>query len=325
MKFSFSLAIFAFCIVDILLISKSKHYFYSEPPFFDEKIEPVTTANKGIPIAMALDDGYIYPTIVAINSIFLNINPKREYSFYIMVPPEFKEENKNKLRTLETKYRNCHLHFINMGNQFRFANDNGHITTPAYYRLALADLLPKVDKIIWLDSDTLILQDLQQMYDLDMAGNYYLGFLDNNINGLKRFKITTDHYICSGVLLIDLKLHRKDNLVKKFYDFIKANNNRLKQHDQTVINAVAWEKIGILPPKYGYFNYYIPSFRAKEYSDKLISKYKYTYEQLMAAQKDLCVLHYVDKPWISNKYPLSSLWWTYAAKTDFYNEMMKIL
>ncbi len=277
--------------------------------------------NVGVPVAMAMDDNYLYPTIVAITSAMYNADAGTQYSFYIMHPPEFKEENKEKIRNLEKKYPTCHIHLIDMGGQFKKANDRGHITTPAYYRLALSELLVNLDKIIWLDGDTLVLQDLNQMYNIDMTGYYYKGYLDDNVYGAKSFGVETDHYICSGVMLVNLKELRDNKMVSKFNKFIAQNNDSLVQHDQTVINVVCFDKIGILPPKYGLINYSTTPELAKQYSDLLIAKNKYTHKDMLDALDDICVLHCVSKPWKSREAMKADLWWSYARKTDFYGEM----
>ena len=46
-------------------------------------------------------------------------------------------------------------------------------------------------------------------------------------------EVDNDHIICSEVMLINLKELRKDNMVEKFNIFIKENNDKLNQHDQT--------------------------------------------------------------------------------------------
>ncbi|MBQ6143400.1 MAG: glycosyltransferase family 8 protein [Clostridia bacterium] len=312
-----------YIVISVIILLGAGVFFYNKYKRNASYEQPVAQnlVNKGLPIAMALDDNYVYPTIVAITSAMENKNAVNEYTFYLMHPSEFKDENKEKVKSLEKKYDKCHIHFINMGEQFKNANDKGHITTPAYYRLALSDLLVNLDKMIWLDGDTLILQDLTQMYDIDMEGLYYRGYLDDNVYGAAAFGVETDHYICSGVMLINLKELRKDNMVKRFNDFIKQNNSKLVQHDQTVINVVCADKIGILPPKFGMFNISATKERCIEYSDILIAKDKYTHEDMLNALNNLCVLHCVTKPWKEPDVNLVDLWWYYARKTDFYYEI----
>ena len=113
-----------------------------------------------IPIAFSLDDNYIYPTIVSITTIMINKNYDRKYNFYIMHPGDFKNDNKIKLKSLEKKYKNeCTINLINMNNSYKLAPSNNRITLPTYYRLSLSNLLPNIDKIIYLDSDTIVFKD----------------------------------------------------------------------------------------------------------------------------------------------------------------------
>ncbi len=280
----------------------------------------VNSKTSSIPVAMALDDGYLYPTIVAVTSIMENSDKNTEYDFYIMHPPEFKAENKEKLETLSKKYSKCHITFIDMGNQYKNATESGRITTPAYYRLSLSELLPQLDKIIWMDGDTLTFHDLREMYDMDMEGYCYKGFLDDNVNAVKSFGVDNDHCICSGVMLINLKELRKDNTVEAFKKFIEENNEKLIQHDQTTINVVCYKKIGILPAKFGIYSYDDVK-QAREQADVYLCSYGYTADELEKAYKDPVVLHCIRKPWKSMSVPFANIWWDYARKTDFFEEI----
>ena len=189
----------------------------------------VSEYTTNLPIAMAMDDGYTYPTIVAITSIMENAHPKTTCDFYIMHPKNLTNENKDKVSSLQNKYPNCKIQLINMEDKFKNANDKGHITTPTYYRLALSSLLPNLDKIIWLDGDILAFYDLSEMFNINMDGYYYKGFLDNNEEGISRMKefgIKDDLYICAGVMLINLKEIRNDNIEDQFNKFIEENNEK---------------------------------------------------------------------------------------------------
>ena len=271
-----------------------------------------------IPIAMALDDGYTYPTIVAITSIMENAKSGTNYDFYIMHPGEFSDENKDKLTSLQGKYDKCKINLIDMADKYRNANDKGAITTPTYYRLSLSELIPDRDKIIWLDGDTITYTDLREMYKIDMSGYYYKGFLD--FPGQDEFAADNDHYICAGVMLINLKELRENDMVNKFAKFIEENNDKLSKHDQTTINALCKDKNGILPAKYGIFCF-DNAEHAANYSDILNSEKKYTKRELVNAFNNPGVLHCTTKPWKTLKVYGADKWWEYAKKTDYYNEI----
>ena len=207
-----------------------------------------------IPIAMALDDGYTHTTIVAITSIMKNSFKKTKYNYYIMIPPDFSIINQRKLKNLEEKYQKYSINFINMTHNFIYnkVRLSSYITTPSYYRLILPDLLPHLEKIIYLDGDILSFVDLKEMYIIDMENLYFRGFLDILNDPFNR---QSDIYICAGVLLINLEELRKDDMVNKMYQFMIKYNKKLYYHDLTIINAVGYPKLGILQAKFGIFDF----------------------------------------------------------------------
>lgn len=311
--------IFSIIFVILLLITNSGCSIFN-----DENSKTKSIA-ENIYIAMALDDNYTLPTVVAITSILKCANEKTKIYIYLMHPGEFKDENKEKILKLKEKYKNLNLEFINMEDRFKNANNKG-LATPTYYRLSLSSLLPNLNKIIWLDGDTLTLDDLSDFYNLDMDDLYYRGFLDHNkeeLDILKDFGIEDDHYICAGVMLINLEKLRQDNMEQKFNEFIEQNNDKLKQHDQTVINALCYKNIDILPAKFGIFNYLGNNEGLKDYRDNLIAKNKYTLEELIEAFKKPTVVHCVVKPWKDPNIAFGKVWWEYAKKTDLKFEIFK--
>ena len=285
----------------------------------------VSEYTTNLPIAMAMDDGYTYPTIVAITSIMENAHPKTTCDFYVMHPNNLANENKDKVLSLQEKYKNCKIQLINMQDRFKGANDKGHITTPAYYRLALSSLLPNLDKIIWLDGDILSFYDLSEMFNLDMEGYYYRGFLDNNQNGINRMKefgVKDDFYICDGVMLVNLQELRKDNVEDQFNKFIKENNDKLLQHDQTVVNTVCHGKIGTLPPKFGIYNLGSEE-GVKNYNNKLPSDNRYNEKEILEAFRNPTIIHCVAKPWKDQTVTFTQEWFKYAKLTNYYDEILK--
>lgn len=303
-------------------------FMISSIPMDGFAIEP-TGKNNGermntIPIAMAADNNYVYPTLVAMTSILENANPDTKYDFHFMVPGEFTDENKKIIKSLESKYKRCSINIIDMGDAFKSAKSDSRITTPTYYRLYLSSLLPNIDKIIWLDGDTITFGDLTEMINLDMENYYFRGFLDNNINGTSSFGINSDNFICAGVMLINLQALRDNNMQESFSKFIEENNDRLIQHDQTVINVLCYNKIGVLPPKFGIWNYGNKN-SAISHLRRLKERFRYNEMEFMEAYKAPVIVHYVRrKPW-SQKGNLCFMnkWYEYAKKTDYFKEIQQ--
>ena len=284
-----------------------------------------------IPISMALDNNYLYPTIIAIITMLKNSNQRTKYNYYIMHSPDFSEENKNLLMNLEEQYNNCRIYLINMGEKYKEAAQNKKITTPTYYRLSLPIILPYLDKIIWIDGDTMTYTDLKELFDLDMKNFYFKGILDETPEAIDHITFENDHAICAGIMLINLKELRKDNMINKFEEFIKENNHKLIQHDQTTINALCYDKIGILPPKFGIFNYNC-SLTTINNNKNCRYKYKYSNSEILEAYNYPSILHLVFKPWtfqfkyLDMKYWMlkgGPDWWDYVNQTGFLKQVMK--
>ncbi len=212
-----------------------------------------------------------------------------------------------------------------MGNKFKEKVINiGRRSIAVYYRLELHNILINVDRIIWLDGDTLIFGDLSELIALDMRGNYILGFLDNNLEALKEFNITNGVIICSGVLLMDLDALRKNNISEKYNKFLKENFGRIKQHDQTTINFACQGKISALPPKYGIWNF--PNVKlAIDHNNIQLPYLKYNENDFIFSYYYPVILHYVQKkPFLRDHTKIFyDEWWKYAKKTGFYDEISK--
>ena len=79
-----------------------------------------------------------------------------------------------------------------------------------YYRLLAPHLLPgHVHRILYLDPDTLVINPLRPLWDMDLNGNLFAAAAHTGktelANSINQLRLGTDHnYFNSGVLLMDL-------------------------------------------------------------------------------------------------------------------------
>ena len=284
-----------------------------------------------ISVAYGLDNKYTYPTLVSMISILENASKYTFYTFYLLVDKnEFKNQNKEKFMHLEEKYNRCKVNILELTNENLSNARTNRYPVAAYYRLLLAKIIPDLNRIIYLDGDTLIFTDLTEMINLEMNKNIILGFVDNSYKKAEQFGIRTYKYVTSGVLLINLKKMRKENVSQKFFDFIDNNKKDLAQEDQTVINIVLHERIDLLPPKFGIWNFLNEEsvLSHNYYGNKKLGVQAYSNEEILKGWKQPSVLHYVRaKPWKKKtKYThifFHEKWWDYAKKSDEYNNILK--
>ena len=120
-------------------------------------------------------------------------------------------------------------------------------------RLILPELLPKINKIIYLDGDTLVFTDLTELFNLPMNDNYIMSFPDVLHNHIRKYGIYSDIYINSGTLLFNLKKIRDDKITDKSLKLVFKKFKKLYFGDQDIINIGYHPKLGLLPLKYAFF------------------------------------------------------------------------
>ena len=287
-----------------------------------------------------LNDKYIYPLIVSIFSALINSNKNDTTLIYhILCPKNLHKKSIYKLKSLLLMFPfNLEMVFYNMGKAF-IKYKYQRISQVTYYRLISPIFIP-LDRIIYLDSDVLIFKDLYEMYHTPFKNNYVLGFLDILSGGIDYLGIQSEKYINAGVLLMNLEKIRNDN---KHYEllYMAQNHRQLKHQDQTIINYILYPYIGILPYKYGIFNF--PSEFDIKYLYLKNIRQNLNVIELIDALNNPSIMHFVlcyPKIWYKNtKYNGFStrigtiyksscknshkVWIKYAKKTFFYNEIKK--
>lgn len=276
---------------------------------------------NSISIAMATDDNYVYPTIVAITSIMEHAEKDENYDFYILLSNSLSYKSKNDILSLQNTYQNCKIKLIDMNEDNKNYKTSGHITLAAYFRLKLPSLLPNLEKILYVDVDIAVNKNIANLYNIDLS-NYYIAAVDhprcNAIGMGRKFLISVgikDNpvYVNSGILLMNLKKMREDSIEEAFYKSIEKNKNNKdwRQHDQDIINEVCNGKIKLLPLKFNAMQHFYG-----KYNDL---KYPIPEEEWNEAYSDPVIIHYSSpkKPWKDTNIPNAKIWWEYAAKTPF--------
>ena len=86
-----------------------------------KKMEKITRFDGKLILSCSyvLNNDYIYPTLVAMTSLVINAVNNTFYNIYLLVSPDFTEENENILKSVEKNYTNhCKIIIINIGNKF---------------------------------------------------------------------------------------------------------------------------------------------------------------------------------------------------------------
>lgn len=196
-----------------------------------------------IPIFLASDNNYAPFVATAIASICDNTN---SYCEFYVLDGGISEENKARICDLKNQFDNFSVVFVKIDTDKYFKNFivESYITVATYYRFVIADLFPDLEKVLYLDVDIIAQGDISDLYNIDLA-NYVLGAVIDQgdklyISRLKK-NLNMDifsHYFNAGVLLIDLKKWREDNISKKLFETEKKYRGNLLCNDQDVLNKL---------------------------------------------------------------------------------------
>lgn len=264
-----------------------------------------------ISIAYAPDDKYVNQTVVSMKSA-LEHNEQVEF---IIMYSKLSAESMQKLGAVGGSLR-----LIKMDeSQFADLTLSKWVTVQAWFRIKLPDLCKDLDKVLYLDCDTLIRGNLDELFSLDLTGKYLAGVKDvwGVSKYVKRLGMKSGVYVNSGMLLFNCDYCRKEHFFDKVVDFAKNNAKIIEFCDQDSINKVVDEHKLVISPKYNLMDtwwrggYY--EFEGKEEAEYLQSKENPVIAHLTGLKPAFkgCGNKFKDE------------WWEVAKKTKIYDELLR--
>lgn len=195
---------------------------------------------------------------VSIVSLFENNKHFSAIHVYI-VDDGISQANKARLNSIAAAY-NRDISFITMQDPRDFYHDARfalQILGHNYARLTLGDILPQeLSRVISLDSDTLVLDKLDELRELDLSERSVAGVDDcmGRVALVKTQHLKGESRHCNaGMLVFNLETWRKENWTELFYRRIKGlfdAGTALGGYEEEVINFVLNDRIQYLPPRY---------------------------------------------------------------------------
>lgn len=272
-------------------------------------------------ITYITDSQYVPPTMVSMYSAIANKCPTSTYNFYIITEniTDLDKERIFKLKELSPDTINIKiiprfepdLPFENMQRFLQYK--------VGMHKIYLSEILSDLDKVIYMDGDTIVQKDLRDLYGFDIK-NVYASVAKDGI--YYRFPKEMQemgfdkrgYYFNSGVMLHNLKKQRDDRLVDKLVNYIKTHKDFYG--DQDVLNVVMEDKLKLMSYRYNCISTFFEA-------DNLDFLSEYFAEELPKNTIDIykksSIIHYAgDKPWQDDYRPLylKELWYDYLKKTE---------
>lgn len=279
--------------------------------------------SKTINIAYMSDAKYLPYLAVSINSAIENKKPKTKYNFHIIA----KDFNKKDLETIKKfvqpnvainiyKAENKNLDYKHLG---RFQNFKISLQ-----KIFISDYLSKIDKVLYLDADTIVQKDLSELYNIDIS-DVYIGASKDGLmyqypEHIKEIGLEwRDFYFNSGVMLLNLDKMRKDNILKKSITYYNTHYEVFG--DQDILNVAVADKIKPISYLYNcnstFFEEKDNKFLSNFYNENVSTNNIETYQKAT-------ILHFAGHkpwtPWFAHSY-LKQLWNRYKENTKIKYEI----
>lgn len=248
-------------------------------------------------VLVCFQHNFVIPCGVMIKSL-LDHHPNG-ISIHAVTDPDVTSHDKERICSVVNEYEKSSITFYDVDPfillQLPRAK-NKRFDRSVFYRLFLTSILPStVTKVLYLDSDTLVVGDLSHLFNLGL-GVGIAAVLNQSQNSeyFQRLNITkSQYYFNSGVLLINLEWWRTHEIEKKIIGYIKENAAILKNPDQDVLNYFFTQSRIILPLKYNVQS----AFFYKEKYIELDEKMK---DEVKKAIINPVIIHFTgwDKPWM---------------------------
>ena len=264
-----------------------------------------------VPVFFAADENYLPFLAVALKSIKINAAKSCRYNVHIL---HSGISEQSAARILEESDTYFNVEFNDVSDKLDSLAEKlqlrDYYTGTTYYRIFIAEMFPQYDKAIYLDSDTVVLGDISELYIQEIGNNFVGAITDETVADVPAFRlyvkealgIAPDNYFNAGILLMNLKKFRDEDFYSKFNSLLGKYKFSVAQ-DQDYLNVLCQNSV-----------YYI---------SRLWNKMPVP-SNTVAIPK---LIHYnlTRKPWHYSDVLYREYFWKYAQKTSFCDEIFSIL
>ena len=206
---------------------------------------------------------------------------------------------------------NISIEFVNVSEQLKEINSKlytrNYFSKTTYFRLYIPELYPQYDKAVYIDSDTIVLTDIANLYNEDMDDNLLAAIPDGAVQTVPVFQeyvekvvgvIDYNNYFNAGILLMNLKELREYKLQEKFLYLLEKVKFEVAQ-DQDYLNRICKGRVKLLD-------------------------FSWNRMPVMGGEdKEIKIVHYNlgFKPWYFDNVLFQEHFWKYAKQTEFLDEI----
>lgn len=253
-------------------------------------------------IAYSCNDFYISYTGISMISLFENNKDVEDICVYF-VSKNVSDENVEKLRAIAERYQRKfkEVKFDDIAYDLKLSNTGRHIAT--IYTKVFFTRIEGVNKMIYLDSDTVVVGSLKELWEGDLD-DCYMGVVETLPSRFyKELGLPKGApFFNDGMVICNVKYCRENNFVEKVLKVVDDFQGNPPTLSEGALNKVCYGKVKYISPRYNLMAglLYLCSLDI-EYMTRLLH---YTKEELLTSCEHPVVIHYLtafyNRPWFVN-------------------------
>ena len=260
-----------------------------------------------IPIFFACDEGFVKYTMVSMKSIMENADRSRKYHIYILHMGITEATQAKVLAMADEEFA---IDFVDVTDKMRSIADKlpirDYYSNTTYFRLFIPDMFPQYRKALYIDSDTIVVGKVAELYDHKLGKLYagvcpdrvvaqtdILGDYVEKVLGVKRAR-----YFNAGVMLMNCSQFRENHLLDEFLEMLHIYLFVVAQ-DQDYLNLICKNQVLYMEPKWN----------------------AQVFGELACPEEEVGLFHFnmAAKPWHYEDCRLAEYFWKYAKMTADYD------
>lgn len=286
---------------------------------------------EGIHLAFASNSKFAPYLAVMLQSIIEYSNEKKNYDIVIL-HTNIGQRYQKKIKNMQNNRGNFSIRFYNIGSLVKEIpfQVHHHITAETFYRYFIPDIFMDYDKVLYLDADMVVLEDIAKLYQTDVKGFLAAAVKDVDVIGRykweKRMKDYLEKqlllkepftYFQAGVLVLNLEEMRKRGIYSKTL-ITKTLESKWEMLDQDVLNVICQGSVKYLNQKWNVLmNWNFAGHNRMEFARHVPFGLWKEYQE---ARERPAIIHYAGnwKPWDVPWCDYADEFWNFARRTSFY-------
>ncbi len=218
----------------------------------------MTLTSASVVIACAADAGYALPLAVMLNSMGSHAAAGIRIEAYVL---DDGIAAADKDRVAASVPSNIRLVWRQPVSSMQDLPTWGRMSSTTYQKLTLDEWLPPdLGRVIWLDCDLLVLDDIGELWRAPMQASIVMAAQDQRVPMVSsQFGVAAwrqlgmgpqSKYFNAGVLLVDLARWRERQVRRRSIEYLRSYAKRVYFWDQEALNAVLADAWGELDPQW---------------------------------------------------------------------------